>query len=91
MNGKEPTYLDPDRVSAVKKTETPAYGLTRDGYTQLAGAPDGLMVRVEGGGPWRRLCAPISGNSGVNGVPDLSWWNRNRPTACSSLRQPVIR
>lgn len=52
---KKLTYLDLDRVSAVKKTETPAYGLTRDGYTALAGAPDCLMIRLDGRGPWRRL------------------------------------
>ena len=55
MNETAPPYLDLERVSAVKKTETPAYGLTRSGYTRLAGAPDCLMIRIDDRGPWRRL------------------------------------
>ncbi len=73
---KQPAYLDLDRVSAVKKTETPAYGLTRDGYTKRAGAPDCLMIRLDGRGPWRRLmywCFSNAGTSFVRiaGVPHI--------------------
>ncbi len=48
-------YLDSARVTGLRKTDTPAYGLTVAGYTKRAGAPDCLMLQLDGAKRWRRL------------------------------------
>lgn len=52
-------------ISAVRVTETPSYGMARDGYTLRSGAPTSRMVRLEGETRWRRLMVWCSGNSGT--------------------------
>ena len=40
------TYLETPIVAA-KRTETPRWGMTADGYTKRSGAPTSIMVRLE--------------------------------------------
>lgn len=51
-----PKYLQKPIVQ-VKHTETPRYGVTREGYSVRSGAPSHVMVRLEGERVWRRVFA----------------------------------
>lgn len=52
-------------ITEVKRTETPRYGMTADGYTVRAGAPTSLMVRLDGETRWRRLMIWCFSNAGT--------------------------
>ena len=62
-------------VAAVKRTDTPRYGRTVDGYSVRAGAPTSYMVRLSGSRErWRRVMVWQSSNAGtafvrINGEP----------------------
>ena len=47
-------YLATD-IAETKRTPTPRWGMTVQGYTLLSGAPTSLMVRLAGEKRWRRL------------------------------------
>ena len=42
-------------IAETIQTETPHYGMARDGYTYLSGAPTSTMIRLKGERIWRRL------------------------------------
>ena len=48
-------YLNEGQIEDAKRTATPSYGRTVDGYTKRSGAPTGFMVRLKGERRWRRL------------------------------------
>jgi hypothetical protein len=51
-------------IAAVRRTETPRYGMAADGYTLASGAPTSLLVRLEGEKRWRRLMCIQFSNAG---------------------------
>lgn len=53
------------RIVETKRTETPRYGVTADGYTRKSGAPTSYMIRLEGESRWRRLMAWQFSNVGT--------------------------
>ena len=52
-------------IAETRRTERPRYGMAADGYTTRAGAPTGLMVRLEGETRFRRLMVWQFSNSGT--------------------------
>lgn len=57
-------YLQTEIVES-RRTETPRYGMTAEGYTCKAGAPTSLMIRLEGETRWRRLMCWQFSNAGT--------------------------
>lgn len=53
------------KIVEMRTTQTPNYGMCRDGYTRLSGAPTSKMVRFEGETRWRRLMVWCFSNSGT--------------------------
>lgn len=53
------------RIVATRQTPTPRGGRTVDGYTVRAGAPTGLLVRLEGESRWRRVYCVCFSNVGT--------------------------
>jgi len=58
------TYLKTP-IEAMKRTETPRYGMTADGYTRKSGAPTSRMIRLAGERRWRRLMCWQFSNAGT--------------------------
>lgn len=63
-----------ESISQVRRTETPRYGMTADGYTKKSGAPTSYLVRLEGQSRWRRVYCWQFSNAGtlfvrIGGVP----------------------
>lgn len=56
-------YLE-TKIAEVKTTKRPSYGMTRDGYTKLSGAPSSYLLRLEGEKIWRRLMILQFSNAG---------------------------
>lgn len=48
-----------------KRTDAPRYGMTRAGYSVRAGAPTGIMIKLEGETRWRRLMVWQFSNAGT--------------------------
>ena len=49
-------YLeDSFKVTSVKRTYSPKYGMCSSGYTKRSGAPTSYMVRLDGSKRWRRV------------------------------------
>ena len=59
-------YLDRSgfRITAVKTTDTPRYGVCADGYSKRLGAPTDRMVKINNSGPWRRVMCWQFSNAG---------------------------
>lgn len=61
-------------IAETKRTETPRYGYTADGYTSRKGAPTSRMIRLAGEKRWRRVMVWQFSNAGtafvrINGKP----------------------
>lgn len=63
MSGAAVRYLEAPIV-AVRRTETPAWGRTVDGYTLRSGAPTSYLVRLAGETRERRVMALQFSNAG---------------------------
>jgi hypothetical protein len=57
-------YLE-RKIVRTKRTDTPRYGMTADGYTKRSGAPTSLMLQLEGESIWRRLMCWQFSNAGT--------------------------
>ena len=59
-------YLeDSFKVTAVKRTYSPKYGMCADGYTKRCGAPTSYMVQLDGSKRWRRVMCWQFSNAGT--------------------------
>lgn len=53
------------KIEAARRTRTPPWGMTVDGYTKRSGAPTSYMIRLEGETRWRRLMVWQFSNNGT--------------------------
>lgn len=53
------------KIEAARRTKTPTWGMTVDGYTKRSGAPTSYMIRLAGETRWRRLMAWQFSNAGT--------------------------
>lgn len=53
------------KIEAARRTKTPTWGMTVDGYTKRGGAPTSYMIRLAGEKRWRRLMAWQFSNAGT--------------------------
>ena len=59
-----PSYLTVP-IAEHRRTATPRYGLTRDGYSVRSGAPTASLIRLEGEKRWRRVMVWQFSNAGT--------------------------
>lgn len=52
-------------IAEARRTPTPSYGMTVEGYTKRSGAPTSWMIRIKGERRWRRLMIWQSSNAGT--------------------------
>lgn len=69
-----PTLETP--IVEARRTDSPRYGRTVDGYSSRSGAPTSLLVRLEGEKRWRRLMVWQFSNAGtcfvrIKGIPHI--------------------
>jgi len=57
-------YLE-TKIAESKRTASPRYRLTVDGYTVKTGAPSSIMIRLEGEKRWRRVMILLFSNVGT--------------------------
>ena len=57
-------YLE-QKIVEVRRTETPRWGMTREGYTCRGGAPTSRLIRLEGEKRMRRLMVWCFSNVGT--------------------------
>jgi len=53
------------QIAQAKRSGSPRYGMTVDGYTKRSGAPTSIMVRLAGENRWRRLMVWQNSNCGT--------------------------
>lgn len=58
-------YLRTKIVESKQTTNTPRYGICRDGFTKRSGAPTSYMIRLQGEKIWRRVMCWCFSNSGT--------------------------
>ncbi|RLB44658.1 MAG: hypothetical protein DRH30_00840 [Deltaproteobacteria bacterium] len=53
------------KITNVRTTDVPRYGVTADGYSKRSGAPTRMLVQLEGSGIWRRVMCWQFSNAGT--------------------------